>query len=88
MSATPLHKCKKVSSTNRLVHYKEIQNVSHTSPIRLNGAYFAAGVSGNGNMSLMAAKLKDKRTSITTLRGKNQAFAIFLPPLFLIGHYL
>jgi hypothetical protein len=35
----------------------------------------------------MTAKLKDKRTSINTMQGKNQALSS--PPLFfLIGNYL
>jgi len=35
----------------------------------------------------MAAKLKTKRTSITTMGAKIQAFDIFQTPLALITHY-
>jgi hypothetical protein len=37
--ADTVHWCKLVSSTNVLVHYKENQNASRTSLIRLNIAY-------------------------------------------------
>jgi hypothetical protein len=36
----------------------------------------------------MAAKLKTKRTSITTMGAKIKAFDIFQTPLVLITHYL
>jgi hypothetical protein len=40
------------------------------------------------NYSKMAAKLKTKRTSITTMRAKIQAFDFFQTPVVLITHYL
>jgi hypothetical protein len=47
----------------------------------------SGGVSGKGksNYSKMAASFRDIKTSITTMRAKNQAFAIF--PIPLISHY-
>jgi hypothetical protein len=49
MSAARLHWCKIVSRTNILVHYKDKQNVSNTSPIQLDSPIQLAGVSGKGN---------------------------------------
>jgi hypothetical protein len=47
----------------------------------------SAGVSGKGNRinSQMAAKLKEKRTSITTVRDQFLSFATFPTPL--LSHY-
>jgi hypothetical protein len=52
---------------------------------------YSAGVSGNGNRikSKMAAKYRDKRTSITTVQDQYPSYDIFpTPPLFFITHYL
>jgi hypothetical protein len=48
---------------------------------------YSAGVSGNGNRikSKMAAKYRDKRTSITTVRDQYPSYDIF--PTHLIFHY-
>jgi hypothetical protein len=48
---------------------------------------YLAGVSGNGNRikSKMAAKYRDKRTSITTVRDQYPPYDIF--PTHLIFHY-
>ncbi len=50
-------------------------------------ANFSAGVSRNGNIikSKMAAKYRDKRASITTVRDQYQSYATFPTPL--IFHY-
>jgi hypothetical protein len=65
------------------VQYKENQNVSSTTPITLNVA-FSNGwseVETETHVFKMAANFRDQRTSITTMRAKNCAFAIFLTPL-------
>ncbi len=48
---------------------------------------FSAGVSGNGNRikSKMAARYRDKHTSITTVRDQYLSYATFPTPL--IFHY-
>ncbi len=48
---------------------------------------YSAGVSGNGNRikSKMAAKYRDKRTSITAVRDQYPSYDIF--PTCLIFHY-
>jgi hypothetical protein len=60
------------------LQYKENQNV--TCPIQLNVAYSISWSEQKRkyNYSKMAANFRDKRTSITTMRAKNQAFDIFL----------
>jgi hypothetical protein len=62
-------------------------HVSSTTPIQF---YVASSISWSEqkrkyNYSKMATNLRDKRTSITTMQAKNQAFAIF--PTLLISHY-
>jgi hypothetical protein len=76
-----------VSSTNILVQYKENLNVSSTTPIQLNVAYSVSWSEQKrkNNYSKMATNFRDKRTLITTMQAKNQAFAIFPTPL--ISHY-
>jgi hypothetical protein len=69
MFAAPLNLFKMVSSTNIFVHYKEDQNVSRTSPIRLNVTYTIgwSGAKMATHVFKMAANFRDKRTSITTM---------------------
>jgi hypothetical protein len=69
------------------VQYKENQNVCSTTPIRLNVAYSASWSKRKWkqNYSKMVAKLKTKRTSITKMGAKIQAFDIFQTPLS--SHY-
>jgi hypothetical protein len=64
------------------VHYKENQNVGRTSPIWLNAAYSIgwSGAETETHVFKVAAKFRVKRTSITSLRAKNRAFSVFLPP--------
>ncbi len=64
----------------------ENQNVSSTTPIQLNVAYSISWSEQKRkyNYSMMAPNFR-KRTSITTMQAKNQAFAIFPTPL--IYHY-
>jgi hypothetical protein len=76
-----------VCSSNILVltglQYKENQNVCSTTPIWLNVAYSVSWSKQKWkyNYSKMAAKLQTKRTSITTMGAKIQAFDIFqIPP--------
>jgi hypothetical protein len=68
------------------VQYKENQNVSSTTPIQLNIAYSISWSEQKRkyNYFKMAANFRDKRTSVTTMQAKNQAFSIF-PTL--ISHY-
>jgi hypothetical protein len=68
-----------VCSTNILAQYKENQNVCSTTPIRLNVAYSVSWSKRKWkyNYSKKVAKLKTKRTSITTMGAKIQAFDIF-----------
>jgi hypothetical protein len=77
-----LHWCKMVSSTNILVHYKENQNVSSSSPIRLNVAHSVSwsGAETESHVFKMAATFRDKRTSITAMQAQLRAFAIFACP--------
>jgi hypothetical protein len=86
-----------VSSTNILVltslqhqYRNEVQgesNVSSSMPTRLNVAYSISWSRRKWKYkySKMAAKLKNKRTSITTMGAKIQAFDIFPTPL--ISHW-
>jgi hypothetical protein len=69
------------------VQYKENQNVSSTAPIRLNEAYSIcwSGAETEMHVFKMATNIREKRTSITTMGSKTQAFAIF--PIPLISHY-
>ncbi len=62
------------------------QNVSSTTHIQLNVAYSISWSERKRkyNYSMMAPNFR-KRTSITTMQAKNQAFAIFPTPL--ISHY-
>jgi hypothetical protein len=58
------------------------------APILINrSTKYSAGVSRNGKRikSKMAAKYRDKRTSITTVRGQYPSYDIF--PTHLIFHY-
>jgi hypothetical protein len=66
----------------KLVQYKENQNVCSTTPNWLNIAYSVSLSKRKWkyNYSKMAAKLKTKRTSITTMGAKIQAFDIFQTP--------
>jgi hypothetical protein len=78
-----------VSSTNTLVQYKEIQNVSSTTPIRLNEAFSICWSGAETEMHIfkMAANFREKRTLITL--GANPSICHLLdPPLFFITHYL
>jgi hypothetical protein len=70
-----------------LVQYKENQNVSRSTPIWLNMAYSIgwSGAETKTHVFQMTANFRDKRTSITTMRARNRAFAIF--PTRLIPHY-
>jgi hypothetical protein len=72
------------------VQYKENENVSSTVPISLNETYSIcwSGAETETHVFKMAVNFREKRTSITTMGAKSQAFAIFLNPLFLITHYL
>jgi hypothetical protein len=74
-------------STNILLQYKENQNVSSTTPIRLNVAYSIgwSGAETETNVFEMAANFKIKRILITAMRAKNRAFAIFPTPL--VSHW-
>jgi hypothetical protein len=87
MLVAPIYWCYLVSSTNILVQYKENQNVSSTTPTQLNVAYSISWSEQKRkfNYSKMAANFREKRTSITTMGAKTQAFDIFLTPL--ISHY-
>jgi hypothetical protein len=53
--------------------------VSSTTPIQLNMVYSFSwsGAETETHVFKMAAYFKDKRTSITTMRAINRAFAIF-----------
>jgi hypothetical protein len=76
MSAAQLHWCKSVSSTNILVHYKQIQNVICTSPFWLNDAYsFCGQIKRQKNIDLLNAR---QEPSICHLPVH--------PPFFLIGY--
>jgi hypothetical protein len=68
---------------NILVQYKDNQNVSSTMPIRLIVTYSIgwSGADTEKHVFRMASESKYKRTSITTMRAKNRAFAIFPTPL-------
>jgi hypothetical protein len=70
-----------------LVQYKENQNVSSTMPTRLNVAYSISWSERKRkyNYSKMAANVREKRMSITTMGAKTQALDIFPTPL--ISHY-
>jgi hypothetical protein len=65
------------------VQYKENQNGSSTTPIPLNVAFSNGWIEAKTEMQVfkMAANFRDQRTSITTMRAKICAFAIFLTPL-------
>jgi hypothetical protein len=65
------------------VQYKENQNVSSTGPIQLKEAYSIcwSGAEMETHVFIMAANFREKRTSITTMGAKTQAFATFLTPL-------
>jgi hypothetical protein len=69
------------------VQYKENQNVSSIGPIRLNEdiSICWSGAETETHVFKMAANLREKRTLITTMGAKTQAFAIFPTPL--ISHY-
>jgi hypothetical protein len=87
MLAAPIYWCQLVSSTNILVQYKENQNVSSTAPTLLNEAYSIcwSGAETETHLFKMAVNFREKRTSITAMGAKIQAFAIFPTPL--ISHY-
>ncbi len=79
-----------VSSTNKLVQYKESQNVSSTTPIQLNVAYSISWRERkrNQNYSKMVSNFRDKRTLTTTMQAKPKHLPSSRPLLFLITHYL
>ncbi len=75
MLAAPIYWC----------NTKSIKKLAAPRLFRLNKAYSSAGVElkTETNGVKMAAKFREKRTWITTMGAKTQAFAIFLcPPYF------
>jgi hypothetical protein len=69
------------------VQYKENQNVRSTTPTWLNVTYSISWSKWKRkyNYSKMVENFREKRTSITTMGAKTQAFNIFPTPL--ISHY-